>query len=257
MEFFYKITLSYDGSLYFGWQKNSVGPSIESCLEHALITILQEQITLQAASRTDAGVHAIDQVVKFSSKRSIDTSKTLISLNQLLPPSIRCLHLETTSQDFHPTLSSISKTYHYHVVTSRILSPFQRNFCWHFPYICDFTLMRRASNDLLGRHDFKAFTNTKKGPHKDTVRTIFSIEIIPTEDGFLIEITGDHFLYKMVRNIVGTLCYIGCGKIAPEAITTILQEKLRTQAGMTAPASGLFLKKINYSNSFEKETTST
>jgi tRNA pseudouridine38-40 synthase len=133
VEFFYKITLSYDGSSYFGWQKNSVGPSIESCLERVLTIILQEQVALQAASRTDAGVHAMDQVVTFCSAKFLDTSKTLISLNQLLPLSIRCLHLETTTQDFHPTLSSLSKTYRYHVVTSRILSPFQRSFSWHFP----------------------------------------------------------------------------------------------------------------------------
>ncbi len=242
----YKLTLSYEGTLYFGWQKTQEGPSIEQTLQLVLATILQEPIELQAASRTDAGVHALGQVVTFVCSKALCTKKILVSLNQLLPSSIRCLDIEKISLDFHPTLSSFSKSYRYVVATQPILSPFEHGLVWHFPHDCQIPIMESAAKQLIGTHDFKAFTNQKKGPHKDTVRTLFSIDIQPTDSGFFIDITGDHFLYKMVRNIVGTLCYIGAGKISLSALSTILKNKQRTQAGITAPASGLFLKNINY-----------
>lgn len=254
MSIHYKLVISYDGTSFFGWQKTTEGPSIEQSLETVLQTILQEPVALQAASRTDAGVHALEQVVTFKTSQPFLTDKVIISLNQLLPQTIRCLHLEQVHQDFHPTLSSFAKSYLYYVTSSKILSPFKRFTSWHFPFACDIEKMLACSKYLLGTQDFKAFTNQKKGPHKDTVRTLYSIDIEATQDGFVIEITGDHFLYKMVRNIVGTLCYIGCGKIDEDSIKMILHSKKRALAGITAPAAGLFLKKINYDNSFSKDT---
>lgn len=246
MSFQYKLIISYEGTFFLGWQKTTEGPSIQETLELVLEKILQENIQLQAASRTDAGVHALGQVVTFFSCKELQVAKIQVSLNQLLPSTIRCLSLEKICSTFHPTLTSSSKSYRYHVVTSKILSPFQRFTSWHFPFECDIDKMESSSKCLLGLHDFKAFTNQKKGPHKDTLRTLFSIKIQPTEEGFFIDITGDHFLYKMVRNIVGTLCYIGAGKIPEESLCDILKSQQRTQAGITAPASGLFLQEINY-----------
>ncbi len=249
----YKLVITYEGTSFFGWQKTAQGPSIEQSLETVLQTILQEPIALQAASRTDAGVHALEQVVTFKTTKPFSMDKVLISLNKLLPPTIRCLHLEKVPPDFHPTLSSQAKCYRYYVTTSTILSPFKRLTSWHFPFACDIKKMLTCSACLLGKQDFKAFTNQKKGPHKDTIRTLYTIDIQATHEGFFIEIAGDHFLYKMVRNIVGTLCYIGCGKLAEDSIKMILHSKKRTFAGITAPAAGLFLKKINYDNSFSQE----
>jgi tRNA pseudouridine38-40 synthase len=249
----YKLVISYEGTSFLGWQKTSEGPSIEQSLETVLQTILQEPLSFQAGSRTDAGVHALEQIVTFKTPKPFSTEKVLISMNQLLPLSIRCLHLEKVHHEFHPTLSSTAKSYRYYVTTSKILSPFKRLTSWHFPFPCDIEKMLACSTNLLGKQDFKAFTNQKKDPHKDTIRTLYSIEIHPTQDGFFIDITGDHFLYKMVRNIVGTLCYIGCGKIAEDSIKMILESKKRALAGITAPAAGLFLKKINYDNFFSKE----
>ncbi len=246
MSYQYKLIISYEGTNFLGWQKTTEGPSIEQSLEDALQKILQEKIRLQAASRTDAGVHALEQVVAFFSMKDLDIKKIFISLNKLLPSAIRCLSFEKIDPDFHPTLSAFSKSYRYHIVTTPILSPFQRTTTWHFPFNCEKDKMLACAKLLLGTHDFKAFTNQKKGPHKDTVRTLFSIEIHPTDYGFFIDITGDHFLYKMVRNIVGTLCYIGAGKIPEGSLDKILTSKIRSQAGVTAPASGLFLRKIDY-----------
>lgn len=243
-----KLHLSYDGSNYYGWQKTSEGPSIEETLEKALVTILQHPITLQAASRTDAGVHAEDQVVNFYTKNHpLNLDRLHKSLNQLLPKDIKVNTLTSIEPAFHPTLDSLAKEYHYHITTDPWLSPFKRNFFWHFPKKLDLNLMKKAAGLLIGKQDFQAFTNFRKPPYQDTTREIFSIHFDQNNNDLCIQIKGDHFLYKMVRNIVGTLCYIGCHKIHLQELPSILQSKKRKNAGITAPASGLILKKIYYS----------
>lgn len=242
-----KLHLSYDGSNYYGWQKTSEGPSIEATLEEVLKKILQHPISLQAASRTDAGVHAEDQVVNFfTDKDPLKLNLFQTSLNQLLPNDIRINKIAIMQDNFHPTLDSIAKEYHYNLSTEPWLSPFKRYFYWHFPKQLNISLMKEAATLLIGKQDFQALTNFRKPPHRDTIREIFSIDFIEHQDDLCIQIKGDHFLYKMVRNIVGTLCYIGCGKIALQELTSILQGKKRKDAGMTAPALGLVLKKIHY-----------
>lgn len=241
-----KLHLAYDGSSYLGFQKTKEGPSIEGSLEQVLEKILQHEISLQAASRTDAGVHAEDQVINFFTDKLLDLPKLLISLNQLLPKDIRVLKLEHANPSFHPTLDSIGKEYHYHVSTEEFLSPFKRHYVWHFPHLLDLELMRKASNLLIGTHDFQAFTNARKPSYENTVRTVNSIEILQKDKFFAFFIIGENFLYKMVRNIVGTLCYIGCHKLTLDHLPDILSSRKRAQAGMTAPASGLFLHKIYY-----------
>lgn len=242
-----KLNLAYDGSRYYGWQKTAQGPSIEETLEGVLTTILQHKVTLQAASRTDAGVHAEDQVVNFyTDKDSLDFKQLLISLNQLLPHDIRVYHISSVPLSFHPTLDSVAKEYHYHISTERWLSPFKRAFAWHFSKKLDIDMMKAGAQALIGKHDFQAFSNFRKPPHQNTVREIFSIEILQTGEDLSIKIKGNHFLYKMVRNIVGTLCYIGCHKLSLEDLPKILQLKQRALAGVTAPPCGLFLKKIYY-----------
>ena len=242
-----KLHLSYDGSRYHGWQKTSEGPSIEETLETALIKILQHPISLQAASRTDAGVHAEDQVVNFyTDKHPLNLERLHKSLNQLLPKDIKINTFTLTEDTFHPTLDSIAKEYHYHITTHPCLSPFKRHFFWHFPKQLDLELMNQAATFLLGKQDFQAFTNFRKPPYKDTIREIFSIQFIQDKEDLCIQIKGNSFLYKMVRNIVGTLCYIGCHKIALQELPAILEGKKRKHAGITAPASGLVLKRIYY-----------
>ena len=247
MEKKYLLLLSYDGSNYLGWQKTKEGPSIEGTVQAALERILQQPIYLEAASRTDAGVHALGQVITFKAlfdKKSVD--QILLSMNQLLPADIRALSLTLTVLDFHPTLNSVQKEYEYKVNTSPILCPFKRATYWHFPQKLDLNLMRSAATQLIGEKDFRGFTNTKKGPHQNTIRTLFSLEIDEVGSDVIFNIRGNHFLYKMVRNLVGTLLYIGSSKLPLDVIEQLLENKKRCQGGMTAPASGLTLKKIFY-----------
>lgn len=242
-----KLLSSYEGTHYFGWQKTKMGPSIEEEMEKALSQILQETVELEAASRTDRGVHAEGQVVCFSTQKKLDPFRIQKGLNALLPKDISILEASEVADDFHPTLDNVAKEYHYEVCLGDIQLPFHRNFSWHFFYPLELGTMKEASQFFLGKHDFSAFCNMRLFLQSDKIRTIYSLEIIPLPQNRLrISIIGDRFLYKMVRNIVGTLLYVGCGKLTLEQIPLILENKDRKEAGMTAPAHGLFLKKVFY-----------
>lgn len=233
-----KLTLSYIGTPYTGWQN-----SIEDVLSQTLERILQHPVKLQAASRTDAGVHAKGQVVNFIMNEPRPLSRLMHSLNGLLPHDISVLSAERMPDDFHPTLDCIKKEYIYSICNSPVQLPFVKDTSWHFPYPLDLEKMRAAASALLGRHDFSAFCNERKLWDRDPICELESIEIIP---GIQIAIIGDHFLYKMMRNLAGTLAYCGCGKLKPEDIPAILASKDRTRIGMTAPAHGLCLNQVFY-----------
>lgn len=242
------LTIAYDGTRYFGWQKTPSGPSIEGELEKALHQILQETVILQAASRTDRGVHALGQVVNFHTEKTIiDFDLFLISVNAPLPKDIVVLDAKEEKMDFHPTLKAASKLYSYDISNSRFQLPCSRFYSWHVHVPLNFEKMEAAARYLEGTHDFKSFCNAKiNEDYDDHVRTVSKIELKKEEERIVIEITGVHFLYKMVRNIVGTLVYVGCGKIEVEDVPEILKKKDRKAAGVTAPAHGLTLVKINY-----------
>jgi tRNA pseudouridine38-40 synthase len=244
-----KLTIAYDGSNYLGWQKTSMGPSIEEALRSVLRQIFQHEIQLQAASRTDAGVHAFGQIVNFfTSKEKLDLHKLKISLNSLLPADIAVMQVERAEDIFHPTLDSIGKEYHYHLCYGSAQLPLHRHYSWHYPHKLDIVLMQEAARMLVGTHDFSAFCNFKKNSrYQDYLRDVQSINIIEMErERLRFEVSGNHFLYKMVRNIVGTLVYIGRGKIPIDALPGILTGNDRTKAGMTAPAHGLILHRVFY-----------
>ncbi len=244
-----RIMIAYDGTGYLGWQKTKMGPSIEEALQNVLEQILQEPISLQAASRTDAGVHAQGQVVNFFTTKAIsDSVKFQISLNSLLPKNIAILHVENAETSFHPTLDCTGKEYHYAICTGSAQMPHQRLYSWHYPYELDINAMRQAASFLIGKQDFSAFCNEKKNECYDsTIREIKEIMIEESSDKrILIKTFGSSFLYKMVRNIVGTLAYVGRGKIGAMDISEILAKCDRTQAGMTAPAHGLTLFRVYY-----------
>lgn len=244
-----KLIVAYDGTHYLGWQKTHTGPSIEETLNRVLEQILQEKISLQAASRTDAGVHAQGQVINFfSSKQSLDLNLLKHSLNSLLPKDIVIVETSQAQTSFHPTLDSSGKEYHYHVCYGSVQLPQQRFYSWHYPYPLDFDKIRLAIPLFIGVHDFSAFCNVKKNSsYEHYIREITSIHILESSDNIvMIKICGNSFLYKMVRNIVGTLIYVGSGKIQLEEIPNILQSRDRTLAGVTAPANGLTLFKVFY-----------
>lgn len=244
-----KLSIAYDGTDYLGWQDAKAGPSIEGQLREVLEQILQQPIKLQAASRTDAGVHARHQVVNFFSEReSLDTHKLLISLNSLLPGSIAVTSIEEVNEKFHPTLDCSYKEYRYYICNSTWQYPEYRYTSWHYPMPLDIDKMEKASQKFVGTHDFSAFTNVKKNEsYDDHTRQVLDVSIDRlAEQRLCIRVKGVTFLYKMVRNIVGTIVYAGCGKIGVDDIAAILHSKNRVEAGVTAPAHGLFLHRITY-----------
>jgi tRNA pseudouridine38-40 synthase len=236
----YKVVLAYDGTAYFGWQKNGNGPSIEEKLQNCFENILQHSVTLQAASRTDRGVHAKGQVINFFSPKALDLGQLCYSLNQLLPNDIVAIHAELEKIDFHPTLDCLGKEYHYYICSSKVQYPEHRHYSWHVPQTLDLEAIRQAFPMLIKKQDFSSFCNTKGARYQNFVRTINSIQLIELEhDRLCFVLRGDHFLYRMVRIIVGTL--IGIGKKSLFNLNEILNLKTRSQAGVTAPAHGLFL----------------
>ncbi len=245
-----KLIVAYDGTNYKGWQETKEGPSIESALQKALSQILRHQVSLTAASRTDAGVHAEGLAVNFhSAKSGIDLGKLVLGLNALLPDDIAVLSAAFVPDSFHATIDSRAKEYRYTICTLPYRLPQERLYVWHYPYPLDLSKMRLAAEKLVGTHDFLSFCNAKKNEeYSDTVRTVLGIEIEEREPGkIVIKISGTSFLYKMARNIVGLLVYVGRGKIPLDEVEKILESKDRTQGGITAPAHGLALHQVFYS----------
>lgn len=232
----FKVILSYDGTRYFGWQKTITGPSIQEELEKAIFQITGERVLPEAASRTDRGVHAEGQVVQFALQKGGDPLRLQRGLNAVLPSDIRVV--EMTPLAFHPTLDAVGKEYHYRLSLEPVQDPIDRLYSWHFPYPLDLKKIEEASKDLIGTHDFSAFANEEE---KDPICTVASIDF---KGCFRIQ--GNRFLYKMVRNIVGTLIYIGSGKLATDSIPQILDSRDRKKGGITAPAHGLHLHQVFY-----------
>jgi tRNA pseudouridine38-40 synthase len=233
----YKAIITYDGTRYFGWQKTAYGPSIQEELEKAIFRITQEKVLPEAASRTDRGVHAFGQVIQFSLITPIDTAPLLRALNAVLPQDIRikdlCLH------NFHPTLDAIGKEYIYKICLGPVQDPTLRLYSWHVYQSIDLLKVERAAQDLIGTHDFSAFANEIE---KSPLCTILSVQW--QKDHF--SIRGNRFLYKMVRNIVGTLIDVGTAKLPEESIPHILASRSRKEGGVTAPAHGLYLHQVFY-----------
>lgn len=244
-----KLIVAYDGTGYFGWQKSAAGFSIEGVLQQILEKILKCQIILQAASRTDRGVHALGQVVNFFICNPIkDINKFQFQLNSLLPKDIRVLNAEEAHGSFHPTIDAVEKTYSYDISAAFFQMPCDRHYSWHVYHPLNVPLMQKGAELLVGTHDFQGFTNRKiDEKYTDHICTIQKISIIEMgEKKIRFIIAGNRFLYKMVRNLVGTLVYIGCKKLPVSVINELLMQKNRTAAGITSPANGLTLMNIKY-----------
>lgn len=243
----YKLTLSYDGTAYFGWQKTKMGPSIQESLQKAVRQIAQEEVLPEGASRTDRGVHAIGQVASFDLAKEWAAKSLQKALNAVLPQDIRISALEPAPVNFHPTLQAKEKEYRYRLCSSAVQDPIHRLYSWAFRYPLDFAKMEEAARDLTGRHDFSSFANRTSDLIENPFCTLSRIAILPLPENRLeIAMVGDRFLYKMARNIAGTLLYIGCGKLPKDRISRILDSKDRKLAGITAPAHGLALYRVSY-----------
>lgn len=240
-----KLTVAYDGTNYCGWQVQPNGITVQEVLNQCLSEFTGENIETIGASRTDAGVHALGNVAVFDTEMRMPGDKFSFALNQRLPEDIRIQKSEEVDADFHPRYVKSQKTYEYRILNCRFPIPTER-FYSHFTYIpLDVDKMKEAASYLIGEHDFKSFCGTG-AQVKTTVRTVKEIQIEKSGDRITIRITGEGFLYNMVRIIAGTLMDIGGGLYPPEKMREILEAKDRKKAGPTAPARGLTLMKIQY-----------
>jgi len=248
----YKLTLSYDGTEYVGWQVQRSGTSIQGLLEEALTTLLKKKTRVIGAGRTDAGTHALAQAAHFESETELDCEKILHPLNGMLPYDIRILELLPVPATFHAQYSATGKEYHYHLWLGATISPFVRLYRHHIHYPLDLALLQEAAELFVGTHDFATFANVGSSV-ATTVRTIHRIDVALQEGGVRLEFEGNGFLYKMVRNLVGVLLEIASGKRCFSEIQTLLDAKDRRAAGIATPARGLFLVQVNYLPSSLKE----
>lgn len=240
----YKLSIAYIGTPYHGFQVQKNQISIQSVLMDAARQIFEKDFTITGASRTDAGVHANGQVVLLKANKKLACRNLILAFNSKLPDDISVLECEMVADDWHPRYQKVLKTYKYNIYNNIAMHPRYVNFAYHIKYKLDIEMMRKCARHLVGKHDFFSYSNVSK--INDSVRTIESIEIV--EQGSLISIIvkGDGFLYNMVRIIAGTLIECASGKRSEEDIIKSLAKADRKLSGMTAPARGLTLEKIEY-----------
>lgn len=242
-----KLTIEYDGKDFNGWQKQPNKLNIQGSIEQAIYQITGEEVELNASGRTDAGVHALGQVANFKTNSHIPIEKFAIAINTKLKKSIRILKAEEVDERFHSRLSCKRKTYRYIINNSEQGTAIYRNLETNIPYQLDETKMNEAAKYFIGEHDFKAFKASGTSS-KSSVRTIYDAKVYRQDDRIYIELTGNGFLYNMVRIISGTLVEVGMGKMQPEKIAEIIQSKNREKAGKTLPPQGLYLVEVEYEN---------
>jgi tRNA pseudouridine38-40 synthase len=240
-----KLTLCYDGTDFHGWQRQPDLRTVQQTLEEAIHQLTGCKAEATASSRTDAGVHALGQVVHFFTDSCHSTETFQRGLNALLPRDIRVLEAQVRPQAFHATLDATSKRYRYMVDNGRFASPFQLRYSWHVHVLLDASAMDRAGQRLLGRHDFRSF-ETEWPNRLSSVRTITDLKVERSESFISIEVEADGFLYNMVRSIVGTLKLVGSGKRSEAWVSEVLAAESRVAAGPTAPPQGLFLVRVNH-----------
>ncbi len=241
-----KLVIEYDGKEFHGWQKQPNKLNIQGTIEKAIEQITGEEVELMASGRTDRGVHALGQVANFKTNSNIPIEKFAIAINSNLKKSILIKSAEEVDEKFHSRLSCKRKTYRYIINNSKLGTAIYRNLETHIPIKLDINQMKQAIQYFEGEHDFKAFKASGTSA-KSTVRTIYKAEVIEKDnDKIWIELTGNGFLYNMVRIIAGTLVEVGLGNIQPEEISNIIEEKERGKAGKTLPPQGLYLVNVEY-----------
>ncbi|MCX7970486.1 MAG: tRNA pseudouridine(38-40) synthase TruA [Negativicutes bacterium] len=245
----YRAVLAYDGTGYCGWQRQANGVTVQQKVEEGLAALYGRTIPVLAAGRTDSGVHASGQVISWQAGEKIAAGRLPAALNHVLPPDIRCLAAGVTEAGFHPRHWAVGKKYCYRFVCGKVVWPFLARYVATVPGEIDEMAVRSALPFLTGRHNFAAF-QASGSPRRTTVRTIHSLtlerEVLFGQQVWRLSVTGDGFLYRMVRNLVGTLLAIGQGKLLPQQVGEILAGRRRAAAGPTAPACGLYLARVYY-----------
>ena len=245
MRYNYKLILIYDGGRYDGWQAQKGRITLQETLEQCLFEICAEKVKIIASGRTDAGVHAMGQTVNFHTTKKIQVTELKKKCNEQLPEFMKVKLAEEVPEKFHSRYDAVEKTYCYTLDLSEKPRVFTRRYAYSIPENLEIKSMEAAAKYFIGTYDFRSFTSEKR-KDKDTVRTIKSIEMIEENQYLKIYVTGEGFLYHMVRIIVGTLLEVGQGKRKPEEIRGILQSKNRYKAGFMAPAHGLMLVEVVY-----------
>ena len=240
-----RLRVAYDGTNYSGWQIQPNAPTIEKKLDEAIYALTGENVHVTGASRTDAGVHALGNVAVFDTASSIPADKFTYALNRYLPEDIIIQQSDEVESDFHPRHCDTRKTYCYSILNTEFGLPKKRNYTWNVPGNIDISKMQEAAEYLVGEHDFKSFCAVN-AQVKTTVRTIYACSVTKADDIITIRVTGNGFLYNMVRIIAGTLIQVGGGQIEPEQMEQILAARDREAAGPTAPAHGLTMMGIEY-----------
>lgn len=257
------LTIAYDGSGFHGWQRQLDARTVQGAIEEALTVSLGSKIAIHGTSRTDTGVHALGQRASFMCDVAVPVDKLPMILNNSLangkifneriPGEIGILKAEEVPEDFHARFNAVGKTYIYKIRTAEDKDIFARNYCCQISKPLDVGAMAEASKYIIGTHDFKSFETTGGTPRESTVRTVYDLSVTKSESNIsgkaneiIIQITGDGFLYNMVRIIAGTLMEVGLGKRTPESVKHIIDAMNREKAGHTAPPGGLYLKEVYY-----------
>lgn len=240
-----RVRLSYDGSRFFGWQRQEGFESVQQALEEALEALTGVHVAVHGAGRTDTGVHALAQAANFHVETRLGDERLLFALNAHLPEGVVVHELETCADDFHALRDATGKHYAYLVATSRFRPAIAPGFCHWVPGRPDVSAMRRAARYLVGEHDFSSFASAGS-PRRSNVRLIHGLHVLRRREGLAVVVRGNGFLYNMVRAIAGTLLEVGRGKLVPEALPDILAARRRDRAGPTAPAHGLYLVRVLY-----------
>ncbi len=251
MTYRYALLISYDGTDFHGWQKQKKVPTVQEKIEKALSIVLRQPISIIGSSRTDTGVHALGQVAHFDLVEPIRNRKSLLlSLRGLLPRSITISAIEEVPSSFHARFSAVRKKYHYFINSAFLQDPFSRHFSYKAKRKLNLERMLEGASYFLGEHDFTAFANdsTQGAAKNKPIKTIYRLDIIEKEEGYLCLFEADGFLYKMVRNIMGTLLAYEEGKV--QNITELLESRDRKKIPAPAPAHALFLMKITYPKEF-------
>ena len=240
-----KLVVAYDGTEYCGFQVQNNGPTIEGELNKVLSELFKEDIRVIGASRTDSGVHAYCNVAVFDTQARMPAEKMVYAINQRLPEDIRVQESSEVAADFHPRHTDSRKTYEYRIYNAAVQNPMKRRYAlWNY-YKLDVEKMKEAAAHLVGEHDFKSFCSADTQV-ESTVRTVYEVAVTQSGEDIVISVSGNGFLYNMVRIIAGTLLEVGKGRIEPNEMPRILEAKNRQASGPTAPPHGLTLVKYEF-----------
>jgi len=253
-----KLTVAYDGAEFYGWQVQPDHTTVQGTLASAIGRITGEKVLPQGSGRTDAGVHALAQVATFVTESSVPTENFVKALNDILPASVRVLGAAEMPAGFHARHAARAKSYRYRIYRSAICPPFLARYVWHYPYPLDEAAMERAAALVVGEKDFTSFAaldpeRGREAEIRSNVRTIFSSSWERGGEEFIYNVKGSGFLHHMVRNLVGTFLLVGRGTLQVDDITRILEARDRSAAGATAPAGGLYLMSVEYSESEQED----